>query len=384
MRAISAATDVETVLDLRSVGKRFGDLRAVADLSLSVRQGEILALLGPSGCGKTTTLRMVAGLEDPTEGEIFYDGRIVASASDSRFVPPNKRNMGIVFQSYALWPHMTVFANVAHPLKLRGRPKAEIRQRVASILDTVGMAGFEDRPVPELSGGQQQRVALARAIVYEPRMLLLDEPFSNLDTQLRTQMRLELRTIQRNLGMTTLFVTHDQVEALSFADRIAVLHQGRLMQVGTPQEVYRTPASKTVRDFLGRVISFSGGVTSIGKRDASINIPGLGGNSLIVSTSANNIAEGSEVELSIRPEDIEVDPGSNATATAANNRVQATIKTLLFLGDCWEGVLQAGQESILLHLPHTVSWTEGQQVALFFPPAALQLWAGPPGTGGAA
>ncbi len=199
----------ETVLDIRSVGKRFGDTPAVADLSLTVSEGEILALLGASGCGKTTTLRMVAGLEDPSEGEIIYDGRVVASATDGTFVPPNKRNMGIVFQSYALWPHMTVFENVAHPLKVRRLPKTEIRKRVVSILETVGMAGFENRPIPELSGGQQQRVALARAVVYEPRMLLLDEPFSNLDAQLRGQMRLELRNIQRRLGMTTLFVTHD-------------------------------------------------------------------------------------------------------------------------------------------------------------------------------
>ncbi len=202
------------------------------------------------------------------------------------FVRPNKRNMGMVFQSYALWPHMTVYENVAHPLKLRGQPKSEIRERVLSILDTVGMRGLESRPIPKLSGGQQQRVALARAIIYEPKMLLLDEPFSNLDAQLRTQMRIELRTIQRRLGMTTLFVTHDQVEALSIADRIAVIDDGRLIQIGTPQEVYRQPATKVVRDFLGRVIIFSGRVTTIGENEAAVEFDGIDGDALLVRTTA--------------------------------------------------------------------------------------------------
>lgn len=359
---------------MRSVGKRFGELQAVTDLSLTVQQGEILALLGASGCGKTTTLRMVAGLEDPTEGEIFYDGRIVASARSSTFVPPNKRNMGIVFQSYALWPHMTVFGNVSHPLKIRGCSKTEIRQRVASILEMVGMAGFEDRPIPDLSGGQQQRVALARAVVYEPRMLLLDEPFSNLDAQLRTRMRLELRSIQRRLGMTTLFVTHDQVEALSFADRIAVIHQGRLMQVGTPQQVYQSPTSKIVRDFLGRVISCSGSVVSTNDQAVVVDIKDFGAHRFLVNSGPKDLATGTTVEISIRPEDIRVEAASETAVGNVQNRVRATIKTLLFLGNCWDGQLQAGDKSILLHLPHTQAWTEGQQIDLIFPSGSLQLW----------
>ena len=363
----------ESVLDIRSVGKRFGDMQAVADLSLIVIEGEILALLGPSGCGKTTTLRMVAGLEDPSEGEIVYDGRVVASATDGTFVPPNKRNMGIVFQSYALWPHMTVFENVAHPLKVRRFPKAEIRERVASILETVGMTGFEDRPIPELSGGQQQRVALARAVVYEPRMLLLDEPFSNLDAQLRGQMRLELRNIQRRLGMTTLFVTHDQIEALSFADRIAVMHEGRLVQVGTPEEVYRSPTSTIVRDFLGRIISSRGSVVSADKDGIDVDMPGFGGHRLHVSTAPNDISPGGSVEISIRPEDILVKTPSDVEDRA--NRLRAVIKALLFVGDHWECQVQMGDELLLLHLPHTEAWQEGQQVDLVFPPDSLSVWA---------
>ncbi len=367
-------SSIETVLELRSIGKRFGEVVAVSDLSLSVQQGEILALLGPSGCGKTTTLRMIAGLEDPGEGEISYDGRVVASAASNVFVSPDKRNMGMVFQSYALWPHMTVFQNVAHPLKLRRRPKAEIRERVASILETVGMAGYEDRPVPELSGGQQQRVALARAVVYEPRMLLLDEPFSNLDAQLRTQMRIELRMIQRRLGMTTVFVTHDQVEALSVADRIAVIHNGRLIQIGTPEQVYRKPASTIVRDFLGRVISFSGKVVSTGDGEAVVNIDGLDGDDLLVKATTEELVPGTAVVLSIRPEDIRVEPLAGADSSPGGNRVRASIETLLFLGDHWEAVLKTGQESILLDLPHSTDWEEAQQVDLVFPPTSLQLW----------
>lgn len=367
----------DTVLELRAVSKRFGDVAAVTDLSLSVQQGEILALLGPSGCGKTTTLRMVAGLEDPTDGEIFYDGRIVASAVSNTFVPPNKRNMGMVFQSYALWPHMTVYENIAHPLKLRGQPKSEIRERILSILDTVGMRGLESRPIPKLSGGQQQRVALARAIIYEPKMLLLDEPFSNLDAQLRTQMRIELRTIQRRLGMTTLFVTHDQVEALSIADRIAVIDDGRLIQVGTPQEVYRQPATKVVRDFLGRVIIFSGRVTTIGENEAAVEFDGIDGDALLVRTTAAGLVAGANVEVSIRPEDVVVKPVSDGAARGGQNSIRAQVDTLLFVGDHWEGLIRFGQKSVLLHLPHTVDWKESQQVDLVFPPASLQLWIDP-------
>jgi iron(III) transport system ATP-binding protein len=375
------APDQNTVLELHSIGKQFGDSLAVHDFSLTVREGEIIALLGPSGCGKTTTLRMVAGLEDPSAGEIIYDGRVVASAIDNTFVPPNKRNMGIVFQSYALWPHMTVYGNVAHPLKLRRRPKAEIRERVAAVLDTVGMGGFQDRPVPKLSGGQQQRVALARAIVYEPRMLLLDEPFSNLDAQLRTQMRFELRAIQRRLNITTLFVTHDQVEAMSVADRIAVMHEGQLMQVGTPQDIYRHPASKTVRDFLGRVISFSGIVATTESRHAIIDINGIDGSRMQVNVSGEDLVAGGAVQISIRPEDIRVEAASDTAASEGDNRLRATIETLLFLGDCWEAVLQLGRESILLPLPHTDCWSEAQQVDLVFPRDALQLWFEPSNVG---
>ncbi len=220
--------------------------------SLDVRRGEVFTLLGPSGCGKTTTLRLVAGLERPDGGEITLRGRVVASAPRRVFVAPNRRNLGMVFQSYAIWPHMTVFENVAYPLTLRGLGRGgDPRSRVARVLDLVGLAGMEARSATLLSGGQMQRLALCRALVYEPDLLLLDEPFSNLDAKLREQMRLELRVLQRRLGITVLFVTHDQIEALSLSDRIAVMRQGRVEQVGPPRSLYEQPASAFVRDFLG-------------------------------------------------------------------------------------------------------------------------------------
>ncbi len=231
-------------------------------MSLSIRRGEVFTLLGPSGCGKTTTLRLVAGLEHPDAGEITLRDRVVASAARRHFVAPNQRNLGMVFQSYAVWPHMTVFENVAYPLQLRGLSKAAVREKVTRVLDLVGLGGMDARPGTLLSGGQMQRLALCRALVYEPDLLLLDEPFSNLDAKLREQMRVEVKLLQRRLGITVLFVTHDQVEALSLSDRIAVMHRGRVEQVGSPRALYERPASAFVRDFLGQTVVLTGRVAA--------------------------------------------------------------------------------------------------------------------------
>ncbi len=250
----------ETVLALDDVSKLYGAAPAVDRTSLQIRRGEVFTLLGPSGCGKTTTLRLVAGLERPDGGEITLRGRLVASVPRRLFVPPNKRNLGMVFQSYAIWPHMTVFDNVAYPLRLRGEKRPVIREKVARVLDLVGLEGLEARPATLLSGGQMQRLALCRALVYEPDLLLLDEPFSNLDAKLREQMRVELKLLQRRLGITVLFVTHDQVEALSLSDRIAVMHRGRVEQVGPPRHLYERPGTAFVRDFLGQTVILKGRV----------------------------------------------------------------------------------------------------------------------------
>ena len=231
---------------LRQLSKHFGEVQAIRDIDLEVEEGEFFSILGPSGCGKTTTLRLIAGFETPDHGRIFFDD------TDITDWPPQKRNIGMVFQNYALFPHMTVGENVAFGLEARGMGSEEILQRVRRALEMVGLAGLEKRPAPQLSGGQQQRVALARALVIEPKILLLDEPLSNLDARLRVETREQLRELQRKLGITTFYVTHDQEEALTQSDRLAIFFDGECAQIGTPHEVYTRPASERVMAFLGQ------------------------------------------------------------------------------------------------------------------------------------
>jgi iron(III) transport system ATP-binding protein len=238
-------------VSVESVSKRFGMVRAVDGVSLSVADGRLLTLLGPSGCGKTTTLRMIAGLEHNDAGRITIGDRLVSDPASGLFVAPERREIGMVFQSYAIWPHMTVFANVAYPLEVRHRPPAEVRERVQGALRLMEMEHLGERPATALSGGQQQRVAIARALVFQPRVLLMDEPLSNLDAKLREQMRVELRALQQRLGITTVYVTHDQEEAMVLSDEIAMMHEGRVLQVAAPETIYTRPASRTVAAFFG-------------------------------------------------------------------------------------------------------------------------------------
>ncbi len=263
--ATESAAKSKIAVSLRGLWKTYpgGANPAVKDLSIDVLDGEILTLLGPSGCGKTTTLRMVAGLETPDAGDIFFGDQAVVMTSRRLNLPPNKRNVGMVFQSYAIWPHMTVAENVAFPLKARRFPKNEIKQRVLRALDLVGLTGYEDRPGPLLSGGQQQRVAFARALVTEPRVLLLDEPFSNLDAKLREQMRISVKLLQKRLNIAMLFVTHDQIEALSLSNRIALMNFGVVQQQGDPRLLYEEPVNEFVRDFVGRTLLFKGKVQTV-------------------------------------------------------------------------------------------------------------------------
>lgn len=237
------------VIELENLTKAFGDVVAVDHVSLSVERGEIVCLLGPSGCGKTTTLRMIAGFDQPTEGTIHIDGKQVSSGT--HMIPPERRNLGMVFQNYAVWPHMTVSKNVAYPLKIKRVRRGELRKRVAEAIRMVGLEGLEHRYPEQLSGGQQQRVALARALIVEPVAMLLDEPLSNLDAKLREKMRFEIMDLHRRTGITVIYVTHDQAEAMVLSDRIMVMNLGVSEQIGPPAEIYRQPASPFVADFIG-------------------------------------------------------------------------------------------------------------------------------------
>jgi len=365
-----------TVLRLDAVSKVFGTTAVVDRVSLEVARGEIFTLLGPSGCGKTTTLRLVAGLERPDGGEIVLRDRVVASAPRRAFVAPHRRNLGMVFQSYAIWPHMTVYENIAYPLELRGGRHAVIRERVARVLELVGLAGLESRAATLLSGGQMQRLALCRALVYEPDLLLLDEPFSNLDAKLREQMRVELKLLQRRLGVTVLFVTHDQIEALSLSDRIAVMHGGRIEQVGAPRELYERPASPFVRDFLGQTVILRGAIKEPVAADGMVTVVldgALAGTTLRGRSAAAPLAAGGAAHVAIRPEDIEATIAG--AAATDDNALAGTIEALLFVGDRYEArVALAGEQRILLLLPRGRDWRESQRLQLAFPPHVVSVW----------
>jgi ABC-type Fe3+/spermidine/putrescine transport system ATPase subunit len=369
----------EIVLALDGVSKLFGTAAAVDRTSLEIRRGEVFTLLGPSGCGKTTTLRLVAGLEEPDAGEIRLRGRVVASAERRLFVAPHKRNLGMVFQSYAIWPHMSVFDNVAYPLELRSVRRAAIRDRVTRVLGLVGLDGLETRSATLLSGGQMQRLALCRALVYEPDLLLLDEPFSNLDAKLREQMRIELKLLQRRLGITVLFVTHDQVEALSLSDRIAVMQRGRVEQVGTPQVLYERPATAFVRDFLGQTVILSGRVAKLAAGDHAAGIVVEMSSALAGTTLAGRAAPGAalvpgaDVHVAIRPEDIQVMPDNGRGP--GDNLVGGEIEALLFVGDRYEArIALGGEHRILLLLPRAAQWREGQRLWLALPSESVSVW----------
>ena len=279
-------------------------VRAVADVGFEVPRGKMFALLGPSGCGKTTTLRALAGLEKPEQGEISVDGRIVFSAERRIHVPPEKRDFGMVFQSYAIWPHMTVYQNAAFPLRVgRRRVSAkEMDEAVARALHIVALDGLEDRKATQLSGGQQQRLALARALIKQPPLLLLDEPLSNLDAKLRERMRFELKRLQRELDITTIYVTHDQMEALALSHQIAVMSAGEIVQIGSPREIYERPKSRFVADFVGTTNFIPGEVLAAGEPGAPVTVRMPFG--VLAVQARYALADGEAVIVSIRPEHI--------------------------------------------------------------------------------
>jgi len=363
-------------LRLQNLHKFFNEVQAVNGVNLEVKEGEFFTLLGPSGCGKTTTLRLVGGLEEPDEGEILLGDGCLVSVSRRIFVNPEKRDMGMVFQSYALWPHMTVFENVAYPLKLRWMKSREVREKVLASLDLVGLAGLEDRQIPALSGGQQQRVALARALIFSPKVLLLDEPLSNLDAQLRDEMRRELKSLQRRVGVTVLFVTHDQIEALSLSDRIGIMSKGKLEQVGSPEEVYHKPSTTFARDFLGKTFILLGKVVKLGdmvqvEPHGMADTPLWVNQSNIPSTVSGTLREGNEVVVSIRPDHIGV---SGSTPNSNRNIIHATLESVHFLGDRYEYTVTMGSDTRVLVLPTSQVLKPGQKIFLELKAESLSLW----------
>lgn len=373
------AANVAPLLRLSQLRRSFGEFSALSGLDLNVSAGEVFTLLGPSGCGKTTTLRLVAGLEVPDSGEIWLNDKMIVGGNI--FTPPHRRDLGMVFQSYAIWPHMTVFENVAFPLRVRRIPKREILRRVQAVLGRVGLSALEDRPGTALSGGQQQRVAIARAIVYEPKLLLLDEPFSNLDAKLREQMRLELKKLLKELGITVLLVTHDQEEAMGISDRVAVMSGGRIEQIGTAIEIYEKPKCQFVRDFLGRTVLVRGSVVAASDGaltfSPSENI-GNGANSVFKVTKASHadVSVGQKIILAIRPEQIGVSFIAGSTEERFENTADACIETLMFIGDRYEARFRLGDLTFIGYLPRGIVWQEGQTVRLQFPSKDLSVWPG--------
>ncbi len=314
-------------ITVQGLSKRFGQERALNDISFTVHDKEFLTLLGPSGCGKTTTLMSIAGFQRPDRGTISCGGQVFFDQASKVCLAAEDRNLGIVFQSYAIWPHLTVFGNVAFPLKIRKLKKDALRRRVLETLALVELADYAGRYPHELSGGQQQRVALARALVYSPSVLLLDEPFSNLDAKLRERARTWLKRLQGEMGLTTLFVTHDQDEALSLSDRTVVMSAGSALQVGGPEDIYHRPKSQFVAEFLGHCNILAASAVATGPGTTELV---LAANGKHITVSGDDLKAGDQRQLAVRPEEIELDDLDDATGA---NTYRADVRTVSFLGD---------------------------------------------------
>jgi ABC-type Fe3+/spermidine/putrescine transport system ATPase subunit len=357
------------MVELDHLSKTFGQETAVRDVNVSVTQGEFVTLLGPSGCGKTTTLRCIAGLDRPDAGEIRIGGDVVAAPARDFYLNPEQRNIGMVFQSYAVWPHMTVFDNVAYGLRVRRAPAAVIKERTMRALELVGLAALADRYATKLSGGQRQRVALARAIVYEPRVVLFDEPLSNLDAKLREQMRVELVRLQHEVGITSIYVTHDQAEALVMSDRVVVMNNGVIQQIDDPRTIYARPANAFVANFigvanllpatlLGRAGEFGELEIALGEGRAPLRVRAAGG---------ENAVAGQSVKLNLRPEDIalRLAPSSNGDA---GNQFEGEVVETVYLGNVMECRVKVGRHEIGVQVDHFEQIAPRQKVFLSFAP----------------
>ena len=337
---------------IKNVSKAFGDVVVLKEFDQVFQDKEFITLLGPSGCGKTTMLRMIAGFEKPTSGQIYIGDQLVSG--EGTFVPPEKRDIGMVFQSYAVWPHMTVFDNVAYPLKIKKVDKKIIKEKVDRILDVVHLSQYADRIPSQLSGGQQQRVALGRALVAEPELLLLDEPLSNLDAKLRESMRFEIKEIQTKLGITVVYVTHDQTEAMAMSDRIIVINRGVIQQIGSPEEIYKHPANMFVADFVGKVdylkVSVQGGRIKCLDVDQSLPYDGPKSGSMV---------------LAMRPENVKI--GKADTYDAAKCCMRGKLNNCFYLGDVYDCRVDLGKGVLLRVIADAATFEEvrvGDDVAL--------------------
>lgn len=334
---------------IEHVFKRFGPVTAVNDFNLTVEDGEFVSILGPSGCGKTTSLRMIAGFEKATEGEIYIGDHCVSSSSQNKFVPPENRDIGMVFQSYAVWPHMTVVENVAYPLKIQKVPKEERLKRVNEMLELVHLGEYGHRYPHQLSGGQQQRVALARALVAQPGLLLLDEPLSNLDAKLRESMRFEILSIQKALGITVVYVTHDQGEAMAMSDRVVVMSKGVVQQISAPHEIYTNPANKMVADFIGLVNFMQGEVS-----DDRVYLQGT------TASFPNTSGVSGSATIAVRPE--------NITMSRGGGMLEGTLTHRFYLGDAVDYRVTVGDHDVrvIVKGADLKEFADGEKVYLDF------------------
>ena len=362
-------------INVANLSKSFGNTLAISDINLSVRQGEMLVLLGPSGCGKTTTMRCIAGLERPSGGSVTINDRIVFDDRGKIDVPINQRNIGMVFQSYAIWPHMTVFGNVAFPLEMEGLSRKTIRERVSEVLALVGLSGFEERGASYLSGGQMQRVALARSLIMRPSVLLFDEPLSNLDARLRDHLRVQLREIQTELGITGIYVTHDQHEALALADRIIVMQSGRVVQSDDPVAIYQRPKTSSIAEFLGFSNIFS---ASVLERSGNATTLALNGSGQKLSAGAPPHDVAGDLAVCVRPEDVairKIDGNAAQRPRLPENTLLGEVILASFMGSFMQYRVRVDGGEIweVLSSEVTADIRRTASVTLTIPPASVLL-----------
>jgi iron(III) transport system ATP-binding protein len=355
-------SDSVTRIEVKDLKVRYGDAVAVNGVSFTVGRGEHVTLLGPSGCGKTTTLRTIAGLETPSEGSIRIDGQAMYDAGEGKNVPTEQRGVSMVFQSYAVWPHMTVFDNVAYGLRVRKQNKSDIAANVERALDLVQMRHLAERGASKLSGGQQQRVALARAIAFSPTVVLFDEPLSNLDAKLRAEMRVELRELQRRLDITSVYVTHDQEEALAISDRVIVMNVGVIEQIGTPEQIYNRPRSRFVADFVGSANLIKGRLTGQDRFETE------GG--VVLRAIAPHTPRGDETEVAVRTAYIDLQP------RPGDNHVPGIVRQRMFHGDFVQYIIDCACGKLIVRRPPTNLLDEGAAVTVSFSPEHCVLLEG--------